>query len=160
MTDNNSKQKPWSVTLTPHRSLTQQGFVALMAMIIGINLVGALAFVAAGAWPILGFLGLDVALIWWALRQNIADGKCVERISIAGDTVYLQRLSASGEKFETTFNRHWLRVTLEWDASRELVGRLLLFYRGKSTEIASFLGAEERKSLAAHLKAALAQSTI
>lgn len=160
MTDNSSKQKPWSVTLTPHRSLTRQGFVTLMVVIISINLVAALAFYVAGAWPIVGFLGLDVLLIWWALRQNIADGNCAERISIAGDKVILQRLSPTGEKHETVFNRRWLRVTLEWDASRELVGRLLFSYRGKSTEIAAFLGADERKSLASHLRAAMVHRDI
>ena len=155
MTDNSSAHRPWLVTLTPHRSLTREGFIALMAVIVVANLVGGLAFYVAGAWPILGFLGLDVLLIWWALRQNIADGKCAERISIVGDQVTLQQINSKGETSETTFNGRWLRVTLEWDASRELVGRLLFSYRGKSTEIAAFLGADERKSLAAHLRTAL-----
>ncbi len=70
--------------------------------------------------------------------------------------VTLHRLSAQGQRETIEFNRRWLRVELEFDEAREMVGRLLLSYRGALTEIGSFLGADERRSLSKALKQALA----
>jgi uncharacterized membrane protein len=150
-----NKSRRWSVTLTPHRSLSREGFAVLMLIIVLINLVGGLLFMVSGAWPIAGFMGLDVLLIWWAFRQNFADAKCVERITIEQDLVTLQRLSAGGTEEKLEFNRRWLQVELEYDAAREMVGRLLLVYRGALTEVGSFLGRDERQSLSKALRAAL-----
>jgi uncharacterized membrane protein len=150
-----NKSRRWSVTLTPHRSLSREGFAVLMLIIVLINLVGGLLFMVSGAWPIAGFMGLDVVLIWWAFRQNFADAKSVERITIERDLVTLQRLSAGGTEEKLEFNRRWLQVELEYDAAREMVGRLLLVYRGALTEVGSFLGRDERQSLSKALRAAL-----
>jgi uncharacterized membrane protein len=145
----------WSVTLTPHRSLNREGFVALMAVLVLLNFAGGLLFLVAGAWPITGFMGLDVLLVWWAFRQNFADAQKAERITVREDLVTLQRFSNSGapEKFE--FNRRWLKVELEFDEARDMVGRLLLSYRGALTEVGAFLGREERQSLSKALQSAL-----
>lgn len=146
----------WSVTLTPHRSLTREGFVAIMAILVILNFAGGLLFLSAGAWPVTGFMGLDVLVMWWAFRRNFKDAKRAERIVVEGDKVTLQRFAASGAADVTEFNRRWLSVELEFDEAREIVGRLLLTYRGVATEIGSFLGAEERESLSKALRRALA----
>jgi uncharacterized membrane protein len=146
----------WSVTLTPHRSLTREGFVALMAILVLLNLAGGLLFFVAGAWPVTGFMGLDVVLVWWAFRQNFTDGRRAERISIARDRVTLQRLSLAGPGETLEFNRRWLKVELEFDVARDVVGRLLLVYQGSKTEVGAFLGGDERRSLCKEIKAALA----
>jgi uncharacterized membrane protein len=145
----------WSVTLTPHRSLTREGFVALMSIIAFANLTIGLMFYVIGAWPIVAFLGLDVLLIWWAFRKNFADGQRTERISLAGDGLTLSRIARDGSEECTEFNRRWVRIDLEYDAERELVGKLFLRSHGQAHEIASFLGAEERQSLAKALQRAI-----
>ncbi len=149
------KSENWTVTLTPHRSLSRQGFVAVMAIVAFISLGAGLVFFVAGAWPIAGFLGLDVLLVWWAFRRNYADAGQFERIAALGDNVTLSRMAADGTSQTIAFNRRWLRVELEYDGFRELVGRLLLRTHGVTHEIASFLGAEERQSLAKALRQAL-----
>jgi uncharacterized membrane protein len=152
----NKLDRNWSVTLTPHRSLSREGFVAIMAILLLVNVVGGLFFLIAGAWPITGFMGLDVILVLWAFRQNYADAKRAERITVQNDVVTVQRLSPQGARETLEFNRRWLRVELEFDVARDLVGRLLLSYRGALTEVGAFLGADERESLAKALKQALA----
>jgi uncharacterized membrane protein len=151
-----TNDKPWSVTLYPHRSLTREGFIAIMAILVAINFAGGMLFLVTGAWPVTGFMGLDVLLIWWAFRKNFADARRAERIEINADQVTLQRYSSDGEKQVMAFNRRWLRVDLEYDEAREIVGRLLLSYQGVLTEIGSFLGADERVSLSKALRRALA----
>jgi uncharacterized membrane protein len=143
----------WSITLTPHRSLSREGFIAVMVLVALINLIGGVMFFVLGAWPVVGFMGLDVLAIWWAFRQNYKDQNEAERILTQGDDVMLQRFLKDGTTREARFNRRWLRVELEYDAERELVGRLHLCSKGERHEIASFLGADERQSLAKALRA-------
>ena len=57
-----TKPKTWRAILTPHRSLSPKGFVILMSVIAGFNFIVGLFFYVIGAWPVVGFMGLDVAL--------------------------------------------------------------------------------------------------
>jgi uncharacterized membrane protein len=155
MQESNS-DRSWSVTLTPHRSLKRQGFVAIMVLVAIINFIGGVLFMVVGAWPVTGFMGLDVLLVWWAFRQNFADAQKAERISVENDIVKLQRFTPEGQREVLEYNRRWLRVELEIDDARDLVGRLLFSYRGAFTEVGSFLGAEERRTLSKALREALA----
>jgi uncharacterized membrane protein len=150
----------WSVTLTPHRSLDGPAFKILFGWVILLNLIIAVFFYRLGAWPVFGFLGLDVALVWWAFKANTKAAERSERITITGDDLRLIKQMKAHPPTEMQFNRRWVRIVLEYDAARELVGRLLLVSSGKATEIASFLGAEERESLAAELKRAIASPKI
>ena len=147
--------KTWRATLTPHRSLSPKGFVILMSVIAGLNFTFGVFFYVIGAWPVVGFMGLDVALIWWAFRANFADARRAEHIEITSHELVLRRLAEGRPAQEQRFARRWVRVELEEDRERELVGPLYLRFGGKRTEIASFLGAQERLSFANALKAAL-----
>jgi uncharacterized membrane protein len=150
-----TKPKTWRATLTPHRSLSRQGFLILMTVIVGLNLTVGMFFYVIGAWPVVGFMGLDVALIWWAFRANFADARRAEHIEITSDELVLRRFAEDRPTHEQRFARRWVRVELEEDRERELIGPLYLRFGGKRTEIASFLGAQERLSLANALKTAL-----
>ena len=151
-----SNSKVWQATLTPHRSLDRRGFYVLMALVILVNLVVAGMFVALGAWPIAGFAGLDVLLVWWAFRLNFADARKLERISVTEHEVVLDRLSERHPPQQQRFVRRWVRVELQEDRERELIGTLLLVSGRTRVSIGEFLAPEERKTLATALKAALA----
>jgi uncharacterized membrane protein len=154
MDDRNSKV--WQATLTPHRSLTRQGFFILMGLVLAVNLVVAGMFIVLGAWPIAGFAGLDVVLVWWAFRVNYADARKLERISITEHELVLDRLSEKHPPEQQRFVRRWVRVELEEDSDRELIGSLLLVSGRKRISVGEFLAPEERKTLANALKSALA----
>lgn len=154
MDDRNSKV--WQATLTPHRSLTRQGFLVLMGLVIAINLIVAGMFVALGAWPIAGFAGLDVLLVWWAFKVNFADARKLERISITEHELVLDRVSEKHPPQQQRFVRRWVRVELQEDAERELIGSLLLISGRTRVAVGEFLAPEERKTLAEALKTALA----
>ena len=148
--------KPWQATLTPHRSLTKQGFVTVMVIIAVVNVVVGAVFMAIGAWPVAGFAGLDVALMWWAFKANFADARRMERISITDHEVVLECLSQKEPPRERRFVRRWVRVELEEFPERELIGRLSLVAGRERVPIGDFLAGEERKSLAHAFKSALA----
>jgi Integral membrane protein len=68
--DNDRTQEPtiFSAVLTPHRSLGRKGFLILMTVLGLISFATGTAFLLAGAWPVFGFCGLDVLLIYFAFR--------------------------------------------------------------------------------------------
>jgi uncharacterized membrane protein len=151
-----AKPQSWRVTLTPHRSLTREGFVAIMLLIVAVNLIGGVVFLVAGAWPVTGFMGLDVLLIWWAFKANFADARRAERIEITESELILEKLADGKERVERRFIRRWVRVELEEDQDRDLIGGLFLLSHGVRTEIGRFLAPFEKKALAAELRRALA----
>ena len=73
MTADNAELEPtlFSAVLTPHRSLGRVGFLVLMALIGGISFVAGIVFLLIGAWPVFGFFGLDVLLLYWAFRAQL-----------------------------------------------------------------------------------------
>ena len=68
--------------LVSHRSLGRTGFAVLMFAVIAINLVVGAGFYIAGAWPVLGFCGLDVALVYWAFKANYRAGRLTEQLEL------------------------------------------------------------------------------
>ena len=149
-----AKASDFSVTLYPHRSLGTFGLKVVLGAVIASNVIIAIFFWALHAWPVFGFLGLDVLLVILAFRINNRAAARSEQIIFEGEEVTVIRSSARG-KTSRTFNRRWLRVELEYDHDRELIGRLFLHSHGKRYQVASFLGAEERQALAERLQRAL-----
>lgn len=155
-----SNTKPWVAVLTPHRSLSKQGFITVTALIAGINFAVGLLFMLNGAWPVAGFAGLDVVIMWWAFRANFAAGRKLERISITEHELILDRLEDGKPPEQQRFVRRWVRVDLEEDRERELVGALRLVSGNTRATIGNFLAQEERKTLAMALRRELAIARI
>ena len=60
----------FSARVTPHRSLNRTGFLVLMGFVSVVSFAAGIAFLLMGAWPVFGFFGLDVLVIYWAFRIN------------------------------------------------------------------------------------------
>ena len=70
--DNDPGPEPtlFSAIITPHRSLNSTGFLIVMLLVSGFSFIAGMVFFLLGAWPVVGFLGLDVLLVYWAFRAN------------------------------------------------------------------------------------------
>ncbi len=141
------KSEPTIIHLYPHRSLTRRGFTILMGSIALVSFLAGIGFLMIGAWPVFGFFGLDVALIWWALKRNFRDGKAREVLTIDDLAIRLLRHVPGKPDAEHEFVRQWTRAELETDTGRDLIGRLFLVSRGARTEIGSFLSPDDRQTL-------------
>lgn len=155
-----SAPQTFRATLRPYRSLSRNGFLILMGVLISLNFVAGTAFYLLGAWPIAPFLGLDVALVWWAFRKNYADALKEERIEVSEHELVLRRFDRDRQREELHFTRAWVKVELEEDKDRELIGSLFLRFKGQRTEIGRFLAARDRKAFAETLRGALARPHI
>jgi uncharacterized membrane protein len=141
--------------LAPHRSLPPTGFVAVMAIFGGISFIAGTIFVLRGAWPVMGFFGLDVALVYLAFRINYRSARRQERIRLVEDVLTVERIAVRGARSSWRFQPYWLRVTLEEKPDES--NRLVISSHGRSLVLGSFLGAGERRSFAARLQDALAR---
>lgn len=141
--------------LRPHRSLSPLGFRLLMAAVAAPCLVAGLIFLSVGAWPVFGFLGLDVALLYLAFRLNYRSGRLVETVSLSGDELIVTRRFPDGRLREWRFAPYWVRVTLESPHRHD--SRLALSSHGRHVVLGAFLTAEERLEFASALRDALAR---
>src|SRR6266851_10061344 len=141
--------------LAPHRSLPPAGFAAIMAIFGGISFIAGIFFVLHGAWPVMGFFGLDVGLVYLAFRINYRSARRQERIRLVADALTVERRGVRGERWSWRFQPYWLRVSLE--ETDEESNRLTISSHGRSLVLASFLGAGERRRFAATLQEALAR---
>ncbi len=148
-------QPVFRVVLRPYRSLGPRGFVALMAALCCLSFVTGLIFWLAGAWPVIGFMGLDVALVYVAFRLNYRDARAAEEISLTRESLTVRRIAADGETSVIELNPYWARLEIERRPGMGVTG-VSLASHGKRFAIGAFLGPDERETLAVRLAAALA----
>lgn len=163
MSESNALKAPlgepmlFSALVTPHRSLNRVGFFVVMGLIAGISFVGGVMFFMAGAWPVIGFLGLDVVLIYWAFRVNYLAAAAYEEVTVTPSELRVRKVSARGKVAEWSLNPVWVRLERETDEEFGLL-RLSLVSRGRNLVVGGFLGPAEKESFAAALSAAIGEA--
>jgi uncharacterized membrane protein len=141
-----TQAKPlFAATLTPHRSLTPTGKRVVIGLVAALALVPGFVFYIAGAWPVVGFMGLDVLAIWLALTLSMRGGKVQEVITLWPQTLELKRVDAKGEAETQMFAPADLRFVIDRDFN-ERVTALWLKERDKRVPFGTFLSAEEKLS--------------
>src|ERR1700748_1507545 len=144
----------FSALLTPHRSLNRTGFVLVMTFLSVVSFATGIAFLIMGAWPVFGFLGLDVLAIYIAFKINFGRARAVEEITITPSELRLRRVSHRGHVVEWVLNPLWVQLDQKTHAEFG-IEKLYLVSRGRRVSVASFLGADEKASFAKALTAAL-----
>jgi len=157
--DNDHTDEPtiFCATITPHRSLGRAGFLALMLVFGGISFVAGMVFLIAGAWPVFGFFGLDVLLVYWAFRANYLAGSVWEQVTVRPSELKVSRVNQYGRMAEWTLNPVWTKLDAQTHAEYG-IERLFLVSHGRRLAIASFLGPDEKKEFAKALSAALGEA--
>ena len=143
--------------LVPHRSLGRGGFRLLMLGCCAISALYSLPFYLMGAWPVVGFLGLDVFLIYIAFRANFRAARAYELLRLTSLELLFARISPRGARQEWRFNPLWVRFER---IEHEEFGtqRLSLVSRGQSVEVGRFLGPDQKAALARAFALALAEA--
>jgi len=144
----------FDAVLRPHRSLSPLGFWLVMTGIAVISFAAGLLFLSQGAWPIFGFYGLDVLLMYWAFRASFRSGRGYETVRLTEETLTVEQVSPSGQMRNWSFQPYWLRV--EMDDPPQHGSELTLCSHGRRLVIGAFLTPEERLEVAWALRAALA----
>ncbi|MBL8530940.1 MAG: DUF2244 domain-containing protein [Hyphomonadaceae bacterium] len=136
-------------TLRPHRSLSFAAFKLLLAVFICMNVAVAGFFLAQGAFPVAGFLGLDVLALSLAFWWNYRAARRQEFVRVAPGQVHVASVDPAGGATHWVLNPAWARV-----ARDERRGVLIRAGRGQM-RVGAFLSEEECASFAQALDAAL-----
>lgn len=139
--------------LRPNRSLSPRGFRLLMlafgAMLFG---VGGWFFMV-GAWPVFGFMGLEIGLVYWCFKHNYRTGRAYETVHLTDRQLTVDRCNHWGEHRQWQFQPYWLNVDLADPVQHD--SQIRLRSHGRSVTIGSFLAPEERADFVAALRRAL-----
>ena len=94
----------------------------------------SIPFYLLGAWPIVGFFGLDVLAVYIAFRANFRSARACEHFRLTYFELTFARVSAAGARREWRFSPAWVRLERVDD---EDYGpqRLTLVSRGQSWQI-------------------------
>lgn len=151
-----SAQPIFRVDLFPPRSLSRRAARNIVLLVAGITTTIGLIFWSVGAWPVIGFLGVDVMLLSLAFYFSFRSARQEERIELRAENLRVTQISVRGDRQQFDFQPYWLRVVLQRGEDDQC--SLFLQTHGKSLEIAGFLGADEKTDLAAKLERVLRQT--
>jgi uncharacterized membrane protein len=157
--DNDPDLEPtlFSAIITPHRSLNSTGFFVVMVLVCGFSFFAGMVFFLLGAWPVVGFLGLDVLLVYWAFRVNFRSAAAFEEVVVTPSELRVRRVSHRGQVSEWTLNPCWTQLVRDAHEDFGLL-HLYLVSRGRKLAVAGFLSPPERESFATALSSALGEA--
>ena len=149
--------KIFSAVITPHRSLGPTGFLIFMLCLGGLSFFSGVVFVSLGAWPVCGFFGIDVLLVYLAFRANYRAARAYEEVIVTASELTVRKVNHRGGVRQWTLNPLWVR--LERIVHEEFgIERLFLVSHGRRLAIAGFLGPAEKASFALALMKALGEA--
>lgn len=140
--------------LRPHRSLDARAFRLLVAIFCGCGVISSLPFLFLGAWPVAGFMGLDVLLLYIAFRVNFAAARAYEDILVTPLELRVEKVSARGALRRWRFNPLFTRLERE-EMEEYGVLRLDVVSRDRRVEVGGCLGSHARTDFAGELQRAL-----
>jgi uncharacterized membrane protein len=137
------------VIVRPNRTLTLRGMTVLFTGLTVVFLTIGIGFTLAGAWPVLPFAGLQLALVGAVLYRLFRHADDHDRIIVERERVTVIRRRGWRE-WRNEFQRYWTKILLErrrgWYPSQLKVGS-----HGRFVVIAAGVNEQERESLSATL---------
>lgn len=113
----------------------------------------ALAFVAIGAWPVAGFLGLDIVLLVAAFRLIRRSAQRTERVRLDERGLHVEAHEPNGRQRNWRFEPHWVRVHMDNPPTPKSL--VTLSSHGSSLRVGAFLTLEDRLTFVQALRQAL-----
>ncbi|MEQ6884739.1 DUF2244 domain-containing protein [Salicola sp. Rm-C-2C1-2] len=127
-----------ALRLTPNRSLSWQGNVIFFGLIALVTLMVAIGWSLAGAWMVLPFAGVELAVVAYGLYYTSRQCHRQEVVVLTADTVRLEK-GVNRKESEWTLPRHWARIIMEMPRHGFAVPRLMLAYHDTRVPLADCL---------------------
>lgn len=146
--------KIFATRLIPHRSMSPRAANWFILVFGCVSAAVSLPFYWVGAWPVIGFLGIDVLVLFVAFKVSFRSAEAYETLVVTPVELELVKVSPYGARQVWRFNPVWVHI--EEQAHDEFgTERVALVSRGVSIEVGGFLGPEQKAELARDLSAAL-----
>ena len=144
--------------ITPHRSLSERGFVVLISIVTVANCASAAVFVYLGAVLVPFFLGLDVLAVIVAFMISFRAARRIERVTITAREVVVTYETPSWSRVVWESPTAFTRVAVDVEEERTVGLRLAL--SGKQVDVAQALSPRERGEFAEALKQAISEARL
>jgi uncharacterized membrane protein len=153
MTASGETEPRFEFLVYPNPALSPQGFMLVMGLVAAASGAFGAGFFLLGAWPVTGFLGLDVLGLYIAFRWARRQCRQLEMIRVDREGLVLRRVDPGGRAHETRIEPYWASIKLvERHGNR---GILTVTAQGRQIEIGRFLTVAEKRDLARALEDAL-----
>ena len=152
MSSQTASPTQFEAVITPHRSLGPRGLRWVCGFLGTLSLLVSTGLWFAGAWPVIGFTGLEVVLAMILLLRHAMVKGDSEILLLSDDGIRIVK-TRRGKRTEMAVPVGWLRASLEERAGR--TPALVLRSRRFAVEVATNLGEEEKRDLARSLHRAL-----
>ena len=139
--------------IRPYRSMSRQGLLVILGVLLAFNLLITVFLFAIGAFPAPIFLGVDFVGVLIAFHVSNRRAKVGQRVQVTHDEVRVIRERAGGAHTLWTSPTAFTRVEVEQDDGRVRQVRLRL--RNQSMALAAALGPAEQAEFATRLQAAM-----
>ena len=144
--------------ITPHRSLSPRGAMALIGAVTVFDALMALIFVAVGAAPIPIFLGIGLFAMVVALVASQRAAVRRERILVSAAEVRVVKQERGGERLVWVSPTVFTRVSFS-DEERDDQAALRLHLSDRALPVAQALSRRERREFARALEAAIRRAS-
>ena len=141
------------VTVLPYRRLSRKGFRNLMIVVSIVFFVIGMFFWYIGAWPVFGFLGLDVWLLYYAFKLNYKSGEISETLKLIKENLIITRSFPSGTEQKWNLEPYWTKVEILNPRINQY--NLIIKSKEKVVMIGSFLNYYDKKKLMKKIRNAL-----
>ena len=142
--------------LEPPRSLTPRGFNRVMLGLGAFSCLTSLAFLAAGAWPVVGFLGIEILLLWLVFRFSFCSQRARTYVRVTADAVDVRKVDGWGRERRASLASHFARV--EFDRAADGPNALRVAASQRAYVVGEFLTPRERAAFARRLAKAISDA--
>ncbi len=132
----------FSRVLRPHRSSSERAVKIVTGFVLCLFIPTGMVFLLVGAWPVFGFMGLEVIALIFALRYNHKVGSAFEAITLTDNEFRHSKVNHWGKRKHTSFQPQWLQVRIDEPSQQLIAGT-----HGKRVVIGKFLTDDEREEL-------------
>ena len=147
----------FSARLTPHRSLGRTGFRVVMVFVAAVCLTVGAVFWSMGLWPVMGFMGLDILALWWAIRMSYRSGRAHEDVEVSRRHLLVRQVGPAGHAREHWFNPFGTFFHVDRHPEFGVTG-LKLQNRNRELALGGFLNPDDKESFAEAFGLALARA--
>jgi uncharacterized membrane protein len=139
--------------IRPHRSLSERGFIVLIAVVTLANCASAAVFIALHANLVLPFLGLDLLAVITAFLVSFRAARNIERVQVTARDVRVTRETPRDSVLVWESPTAFTRVATAREDDRLVDLRLAL--SGREVSVAAALSPRERAEFAQALEKAI-----
>lgn len=142
--------------LEPSRSLSPRGFNRVMMILGGMSFLSSLLFLSIGAWPVMGFMGLEIFALWWVFRYSFRAQLARTYVRVTADAIDVRKVDGWGRERRASFASHFARV--EFDRAADGPNALRVAASQRAYVVGEFLTPRERETFARRLAQAISDA--